>query len=73
MLRRRNEVLQDFLTPDEPSLEEEFFRVKQKPQEEKPEDSAAAEEPSEMTEMPDDNAVQWGTASEEPAHGVPVQ
>ncbi|GHT46927.1 hypothetical protein FACS189454_08820 [Planctomycetales bacterium] len=26
MLRRRNEILQQYLTPDEPELEEEFFR-----------------------------------------------
>ena len=64
MLRRRNEVLQDFLTPDEPELEEEFFRVKHTPQEEQPEDSTMDAETSETPEMQDDNAIQWGTASE---------
>ena len=64
MLRRRNEVLQDFLTPDEPNLEEEFFRVKQKPPEEQPEDSTIETETSVTTEMQNVNAIQWGTASE---------
>ena len=64
MLRRRTEVLQNFLTPDEPELEEEFFRKKHTPQEEQPEDPSIVAEPSETTEIPDDNAIQWGTASE---------
>jgi LPXTG-motif cell wall-anchored protein len=62
VLRRRNEVLQNFLTPNEPDLENEFFRVKQKPQEKISEDSPIEEESSETTEMPDENVVQWGTA-----------
>jgi LPXTG-motif cell wall-anchored protein len=28
MLRRRNDLLQDFLTPEEPDIEAEFFRVR---------------------------------------------
>jgi len=64
VLRRRSEILQNFLTPDEPDLEDEFFRVKQKPPEEIPEDLPPEEEPDETSEMPNDNAVQWGTASE---------
>ena len=40
-LRRRNEVLQDFLTPDEPDLEEEFFRVRSVPTEETPDEESA--------------------------------
>ena len=39
MLRRRNEVLQKFLTPEEPDLEEEFFRIHYpEPEEMLPED-----------------------------------
>ena len=64
VLRRRNEVLQMFLTPNEPDLEDEFFRVKQKPPEEIPEDISVEEKPSETTEMPNDNAIQWGTVPE---------
>ena len=40
-LRRRNEVLQDFLTPDEPDLEEEFFRVRSLQTEETPDEESA--------------------------------
>jgi len=64
MLRRRNEILQDFLTPDEPELEKEFFRVKRAPQEEEPEEPPVAEESSETAEMQNDSAIQWGTAPE---------
>ena len=74
MLRRRNERLQDFLTPDEPDIEEEFFRVKQNPQKEQPEDAPIEEivegEPNETAKMPDNDAIQWGTDSEQLAHGV---
>jgi len=65
LLRRRNEVLQIFLTPEEPGLEEEFFRVRQKPQEEVPEEETAEEELDETAEVPDENTVQWGTATGE--------
>jgi LPXTG-motif cell wall-anchored protein len=41
MLRRRNEVLQKFLTPEEPNLEEEFFRVPKPKQTEPPQDENA--------------------------------
>ena len=58
MLRRRNEILQKFLTPEEPNLEEEFFRVRQpKPVETPAEDTA---ETSKTTETPEE-AVRWGT------------
>ena len=63
VLRRRSEVLQTFLTPDEPNLEAEFFRVREKPQEELPEEEAEAE-PSEVENVPDENVVQWGTQTQ---------
>ena len=45
ILRRRNEVIQDFLTPEGFDLEEEFFRVRMPPQpEEPPEEEDAAQE-----------------------------
>jgi len=62
MLRRRNEILERFLTPEEPNLEEEFFRVryKQEAQEETP--SEDADEPeTEAEATPDEDAVRWGT------------
>ena len=46
MLRRRNEILQDFLTPDEPNLEVEFFGAR------KPRQAAAKEQEQEQAEMP---------------------
>ena len=60
VLRRRNEVLQDFLTPDEPNLEEEFFRVRSVRPEKTPEEEPAEEEPSEAVEESNEDAVQWG-------------
>ena len=60
MLRRRNEVLQGFLTPEDPNIEEEFFRVREKPQGELPEEEIEAE-PSETEIAPNEEEVQWGT------------
>ena len=72
MLRRRNEVLQNFLTPEEPNLEQEFFRVRGvKPEETPPEEVDANAEPENneaeaKTEEADKDkdAVQWGTTNE---------
>ena len=59
MLRRRNEILQKFLMPEEPNLEEEFFRVRQpKPVEE-------TEEPEETEAEPEEEVAKWGTANAE--------
>ncbi|GHT14174.1 hypothetical protein FACS1894170_10910 [Planctomycetales bacterium] len=45
MLRRRNEILQDFLTPEEPELEEAFFHSLTPPDEEpQPESELPADE-----------------------------
>lgn len=63
MLRRRNEILQKFLTPEEPNLEEEFFRVRP-PKQEKilPEDVTEAETSETETEKAsDEEASRWGT------------
>ena len=63
MLRRRSEVLQAFLTPYESNIEEEFFRVREKPQEAPPE--AEIETIVIDTEnVPDENEVQWGTQTQ---------
>ena len=61
MLRRRNEVLQEFLTPDEPDLEEEFFRVRQVKPDEVEENIEETNESE--TEHPKEEA-QWGTTSQ---------
>ena len=63
MLRRRNEVLQQFLTPEDPHLEEDFFRVRQSPEETLPEDVETAEE-ERMAEAPEKKVIQWGTVNE---------
>ena len=61
MLRRRNEVLQEFLTPDEPDLEEEFFRVRQP----KPiEDDIEEPDANEAEKSEEEKVVQWGTAAQ---------
>ena len=56
MLRRRNELLQTFLTPEEPNLEEEFFRVRAPKQEEPPEEETAEPESNEPVE----ETANWG-------------
>ena len=61
MLRRRNEVLQKFLTPEEPDLEEEFFRVRAPKRSEPSQEEIAREESSETAEVPGENTAQWGT------------
>jgi len=56
MLRRRNEILQTFLTPEEPNLEEEFFRVRP-PRQEEPEPEETAEQESNESE---EETANWG-------------
>ena len=69
MLRRRNEVLQRFLTPEDPNLEEEFFRVRQRPLDMLPEEEEDWEEEEEMEEAPEHEVVQWGATSGHPTNG----
>jgi hypothetical protein len=66
MLRRRNEILQVFLTPEDPNIEENFFRVRKEEQQEPPPEEYAAESETsrEAEDTPDENAVQWGTKTE---------
>ena len=66
MLRRRNEVLQVFLTPEEPDLEQEFFRVrtsKQEVMEEAPPEEEEVADESENSEPPTENEQQAETAA----------
>lgn len=58
-LRRRNEILQDFLTPEEPNIEEEFFK-KRVVAEKAPEE----ERPVEPEQKDSDDGVSWGTPAE---------
>ncbi|MDR1269356.1 MAG: hypothetical protein LBK82_07510 [Planctomycetaceae bacterium] len=57
ILRRRDEILQDFLTPDEPNIEQEFFQ--RKPVEEPAEPEEVHEEATvtEAESLPD---ISWG-------------
>ena len=65
MLRRRNEMLEKFLTPEEPNLEDEFFRVRKPKQEAPPPvDSVVEPEASETTEEADMESVRWGTPND---------
>jgi len=65
MLRRRNEILQQFLTPDEPHLEEEFFRVHSPEQEPPPlEIPTEPEQPEEAAPPPDTETIRWGAPAE---------
>ena len=66
MLRRRNEVLQKFLTPEEPDLEKDFFRVRNPKQEatvqeNTPQEKTAESESSETAERPSEETARWGT------------
>ena len=68
-LRRRNEMLQDFLTPEEPNLEQEFFGARTPKQKEAlPEEKASEPETTETettgTDDVDAEHVRWGTAEE---------
>ena len=70
MLRRRNELLQKFLTPDDaPYLQEEFFRARE-PQP-KPEEAAEAQEATakpeegEAAAVSEEKTAQWGSATNE--------
>ena len=71
VLRRRNEILIDFLTPEEPNLEEEFFRVRKiQPSETLPEEETESETDGESetdhapegaaAERANEGTVQWG-------------
>ena len=60
-LQRRNEILRELLTPEEPEIEKEFFKRRQKIEAEQP----SNEEPStENTSEPptSDETSAWGTA-----------
>ena len=54
MLRRRNEMLQTFLTPEEKNLEEEFFRIHMPQQDATPPKDAAIESEKSETEQNDE-------------------
>jgi len=67
MLRRRNEILQNFLTPEEPNLEEEFFRVHSPPKsDEPPGESTGESETSETVaaKTSDEGTARWGTPAD---------
>ena len=65
MLRRRNEMLQNFLTPEEPDLEQEFFRVREVKQEKTPPEEIVAEpETDETNENTEKDTVRWGTPAD---------
>lgn len=71
MLRRRNEMLQIFLTPEEPDLEQNFFRVRNpKPEETPPEDvteDVVAQPKTNEPEEASKETASWGTSHEEPS------
>ena len=64
-VRRRNEVLQDFLTPEDPHLGEEFFRARKVQIEETSQQEVAESDTVEAEESPETDAVRWGA----PANG----
>ena len=62
MLRRRNEILQVFLTPEDSNIEEDFFRVRKVDQTEPPteEDSPEADQSETAEDASDKSGAQWG-------------
>jgi hypothetical protein len=64
MLRRRNEILQKFLTPEEPDIEEEFFRVRAPKQEETPLEAPTESEADEAAEESDAEPPRWGAPAD---------
>ncbi len=59
-LRRRNEILQDYLTPNEPDIDREFFKKHPAPE---------ADETDQAEEQPDIEA----SNEENAAWGIPVE
>jgi hypothetical protein len=65
ILRRRDEMLRDFLTPEEPNIEQEFFKRKPAKEPTKP-DETNEEIPKEQNvdnEKPTEQ--EWGTVDEQ--------
>ena len=60
MLRRRNEILEKFLTPEEPNLDEEFFRVRPPEQKQTPQGDSVDATPSDTAETTGENTTRWG-------------
>jgi hypothetical protein len=58
ILRRRDEIIQDFLTPEEPNIEQEFF--KRKPVEEPVASEEVPEEATIVVEEPLPEDIGWG-------------
>ena len=60
VLRRRNEMLEYFLTPEEPDLEEDFFRVRKSPSPETSPEEIAETDVIEPTDDSGEETVRWG-------------
>lgn len=74
MLRRRNEMLQTFLTPETPSIEQEFFRVRDESAEKQtPEEEDVAEPEAAHTEpiAESEETVHWGIPQDMPPDSPP--
>ena len=64
MLRRRDEVLEDYLTPEEPDLEEEFFRVRSPKSNETSMENNAEPETVEAADGTVEAVTRWGTSED---------
>ena len=59
-LKRRNEILRDFLMPEEPDIEQEFFKLREKPKvDENPVEAQPVEPESDGTATEESG---WGTS-----------
>jgi hypothetical protein len=62
ILRRRDEILQDFLTPEEPNIEQEFF--KRKPVEEPAAPEEIHEDEETVTKEESTPEIGWGVTEQ---------
>ncbi len=63
-LRRRNEILQEFLTPDEPDIEKEFFKRRAKEIADK--QIVQSTDESDVETAPDGEDAGWGESATSP-------
>jgi len=64
MLRRRQEILEKFLTPEDSNLEEDFFRVREPTIKAPPEEENTGTETSDAAEALQEETAQWGGVSD---------
>jgi hypothetical protein len=65
ILRRRDEILQDFLTPEEPDIEQEFFKRKPVEESATPEEIHGEKEEETVAEKEPTPDIGWGVTEQQ--------